>query len=136
MKLMSTAHQEEIAFDIISSTHHPGILGISWLMQHNPVFNWKKKIMMFKQIPPPSPYLPTCKVSNSSPTQILKPSIEPIFVDSIAEELKPTKPMVHKLPPKYNYVWLLWKNTKFSRPCDKLDHKRLGPFKIISKGNQ
>jgi hypothetical protein len=32
-------------------------------------------------------------------------------------------------------VWLLRKNIKTSRPSDKLDHKRLGPFRIIEQVN-
>lgn len=31
------------------------------------------------------------------------------------------------------YVWLLRKNIRTTRPSDKLDYKRLGPFKIIKK---
>jgi hypothetical protein len=33
-------------------------------------------------------------------------------------------------------VWLLRRNIKTKRPCDKLDHRRLGPFSIIEKINQ
>ena len=34
-----------------------------------------------------------------------------------------------------DYVWLLRKNIKTNRPSDKLDYKRLGPFKIIKQIN-
>ena len=32
-------------------------------------------------------------------------------------------------------VWLLRKNIRTSRPCDKLDYKRLGPFRIVKQIN-
>jgi len=33
-------------------------------------------------------------------------------------------------------VWLLSKNIKTARPCKKLDHTKIGPFKIIEKINE
>ena len=41
--------------------------------------------------------------------------------------------------PQYYYpgdqVWLLRRNIQTTRPMDKLDHKRLGPFEIIEQIN-
>ena len=34
-----------------------------------------------------------------------------------------------------DYVWLSKKNIKTTRPCEKLDFKRLGPFKVMSQVN-
>lgn len=34
-----------------------------------------------------------------------------------------------------DYVWLLRRNIKTTRPCDKLDFCRIGPFKILDKRN-
>jgi len=32
-----------------------------------------------------------------------------------------------------NFVWLLRRNIKTTRPSDKLDYRRLGPFKVVSR---
>ena len=40
----------------------------------------------------------------------------------------------HLTPPHFkigDYVWLLRRNIKTSRPSDKLNYRRLGPFKIL-----
>ena len=44
----------------------------------------------------------------------------------------------HRLP--YNFqkgdlVWLLRRHVRTTRPCDKLDHQRLGPFRIAAQIN-
>ena len=44
----------------------------------------------------------------------------------------------HRLPSSFNVgdrVWLLRRHIKTIRPCEKLDHRRLGPFRIIIKIN-
>jgi hypothetical protein len=43
-----------------------------------------------------------------------------------------------KVEPKFQIVervWLLRRNVKTTRPCDKLDYQRLGPFMISHKIN-
>ena len=49
---------------------------------------------------------------------------------------EPTDRRRSATPPEFvpsALVWLNTKNIKMSRPTKKLDHKRLGPFKILSK---
>ena len=44
----------------------------------------------------------------------------------------------HRLPSCFDIgkrVWLLRQHIKTTRPCDKLDYRRLGPFRIIGKIN-
>ena len=44
----------------------------------------------------------------------------------------------HRLPSSFNIgdrVWLLRRHIKTTRPCEKLDYRRLGPFRIIGKIN-
>ena len=44
----------------------------------------------------------------------------------------------HRLPHNFqegDLVWLLRRHVRTTRPCDKLDHQRLGPFKISTKIN-
>jgi hypothetical protein len=50
--------------------------------------------------------------------------------------LRPHTRMVIKFQPKFQVgdrVWLLRRNLKTTRPCDKLDYQRLGPFMISHK---
>ena len=44
----------------------------------------------------------------------------------------------HRLPSSFaigDRVWLLRRHIKTTRPCDKLDYRRLGPFRITGKIN-
>ena len=44
----------------------------------------------------------------------------------------------HRLPSKFNNgdrVWLLRRHIKTTRPCEKLDYRRLGPFRIMGNIN-
>ena len=44
----------------------------------------------------------------------------------------------HRLPSSFNIgdrVWLLRRHIKTTRPCEKLDYRRLGPFRIIGQIN-
>ena len=47
LELIVGSHREEIAFDLISSPRHPIILGLSWLMTHNPVVDWRRHSIDF-----------------------------------------------------------------------------------------
>ncbi len=40
-------HVEKIVFNIISTLHHPVILGLSWLEVHNPIIDWRSKTLTF-----------------------------------------------------------------------------------------
>ena len=42
----------------------------------------------------------------------------------------------HPLLQVGNKVWFLWCNIKTTRPCDKLDYQRIGPFPIQKQINQ
>ena len=41
LELIVGSHRETIAFDLISSPRHPVILGLSWLITHNPIVDWR-----------------------------------------------------------------------------------------------
>lgn len=41
--ISSGNHRESIQFLITQSTHTPVVLGFSWLIQHNPQFNWSHR---------------------------------------------------------------------------------------------
>ena len=45
--LIVGSHRETISFDIIYSPRHPIILGLSWLMTHNPIMDWHKQSIDF-----------------------------------------------------------------------------------------
>jgi hypothetical protein len=40
-------HMEKIVFNIISTPHHPIILGLPWLEAHNPIIDWRSKTLTF-----------------------------------------------------------------------------------------
>ena len=67
MRLRIGKHEEQIAFNIIKSPKYPIILGMSWLVKHNPRVDWLTRTMSFDcqcmheqqpeeaQEPPPTP---------------------------------------------------------------------------------
>ncbi len=40
-------HMEKIVLNIISTPHHPIILGLPWLEAHNPIIDWRSKTLTF-----------------------------------------------------------------------------------------
>jgi hypothetical protein len=40
LKLCISKHTEKIVLNIISTPHHPFILGLPWLEAHNPIIDW------------------------------------------------------------------------------------------------
>jgi len=40
LELCIDKHTEKIVFNIISTPHHPVILGLPWLEVHNPIIDW------------------------------------------------------------------------------------------------
>ena len=46
-------HAEELSFDIITSPHHPVILGLSCLQRHNPDIDWRSRTLRFRGDPAP-----------------------------------------------------------------------------------
>ncbi len=40
LELCIGKHTEKIVLNIISTPHHPIILGLSWLEAHNPIIDW------------------------------------------------------------------------------------------------
>ncbi len=45
---MKGGHHEEIVFDITKGANHAIVLGLPWLTKHNPVMDWKKKVLTFR----------------------------------------------------------------------------------------
>ena len=55
-----------------------------------------------------------------------------------AQQTQKTYADRHRLPSSFaigDRVWLLRRHIKTTRPCDKLDYRRLGPFRITGKVN-
>jgi len=40
-------HTEKIILNIISTPHHPIILGLPWLEVHNPIIDWRSRTLTF-----------------------------------------------------------------------------------------
>ena len=40
-------YEEEICFDVVAGLQHNVILGLPWLMSHNPTINWQQKTVTF-----------------------------------------------------------------------------------------
>ena len=40
-------HYEEISFDILAMARHNVVLGLLWLHQHNPLIDWRRRVLSF-----------------------------------------------------------------------------------------
>ena len=47
LELIMGSHWEMIAFDLIYYHKHPVILGLSWLVMHNPIVDWHRQSLDF-----------------------------------------------------------------------------------------
>ncbi len=47
LKLCIGKHAEKIVLNIISTPHHPVILGLPWLEVHNPIIDWRSRTLTF-----------------------------------------------------------------------------------------
>jgi len=47
LKLCIGKHTEKIVLNIISTPHHPIILGLPWLEAHNPITDWRSRTLTF-----------------------------------------------------------------------------------------
>jgi hypothetical protein len=47
LELRISKHAEKIVLNIISTPHHPVILGLPWLEAHNPIIDWQSRILTF-----------------------------------------------------------------------------------------
>ncbi len=47
LELYIDKHTEKIVLNIISTPHHPVILGLLWLEAHNPIIDWQSRTLTF-----------------------------------------------------------------------------------------
>ncbi len=47
LELCIGEHAKKIVFNIISTLHHPVILGLPWLEMHNPIIDWRSRTLTF-----------------------------------------------------------------------------------------
>jgi hypothetical protein len=47
LELRIGKHVEKIVLNIISTPHHPVILGLPWLEMHNPIIDWRSRTLTF-----------------------------------------------------------------------------------------
>ncbi len=47
LELCIDKHTEKIVLNIISTLHHPIILGLPWLEAHNPIIDWRSRTLTF-----------------------------------------------------------------------------------------
>jgi hypothetical protein len=47
LELCIGKHMEKIVLNIISTPHHPIILGLLWLEAHNPIIDWQSRTLTF-----------------------------------------------------------------------------------------
>ncbi len=48
LELCIGKHTEKIVLNIISTPHHPIILGLPWLEAHNPIIDWRSRTLTFR----------------------------------------------------------------------------------------
>jgi hypothetical protein len=56
-------HKYKIVFNVISSLTNPTIIGLSWLILHNPRMDWKMRSFHFESINETTPKYETCSTS-------------------------------------------------------------------------
>jgi hypothetical protein len=47
LELRNGKHVEKIILNIISTPHHPVILGLPWIKAHNPIIDWRSRTLTF-----------------------------------------------------------------------------------------
>jgi hypothetical protein len=47
LELFISKHTKKIVLNIISTPHHPIILGMPWLEAHNPIIDWRSRTLTF-----------------------------------------------------------------------------------------
>jgi hypothetical protein len=47
LELCIGKHMENFVLSIISTPHHPIILGLPWLKAHNPIIDWRSRTLTF-----------------------------------------------------------------------------------------
>jgi len=47
LELCISKHAKKFIFNIISTLHHPVILGLPWLKAHNPIIDWRSRTLTF-----------------------------------------------------------------------------------------
>ena len=49
LSLVTQRHREDIILDVVEMANHHIVLGMPWLRQHNPVIDWKTRVLRFEQ---------------------------------------------------------------------------------------
>ena len=42
-------HHEEVVLDVTAMASHDIVLGMPWLKKHNPVIDWRRRVLTFEQ---------------------------------------------------------------------------------------
>jgi len=98
LELRIGKHTEKIVLNIISTPHHPIILGLPWLEAHNPIIDWRSKTLTFSAQRCTSQEPQAQKNTLSSPTKNLvvknpkKVGTNSNLVKSILSIILPRKP--------------------------------------------
>ena len=71
LELIMGSHREIITFDLMSSPQHLVILGLAWLVTHNPIVDWRKQSLDFTtQIDKANNNLKVIHDIGASPSQV------------------------------------------------------------------
>ncbi len=63
-------HAEKIVLNIISTPHHPVILGLPWLEAHNPIIDWRSRTLTFRRC--------TCQAPQAQKNTLSSPAKNPV----------------------------------------------------------
>jgi hypothetical protein len=74
LELCIGKHTEKIVLNIISTPHHPIILGLPWLKAHNPIIDWQSRTLTFsaQQCTSQEPHAQKKTLSNPAKNPVVK----------------------------------------------------------------
>jgi hypothetical protein len=122
LKLCLGKHAKKIVLNIISTPHHPVILGLPWLEAHNPIIDWQSRTLTFKRCTSQTPQAQKNTLSNPAKNHVVK---NPKRVETNSSLVKsvlssptvknppvartrpcPVKNLVENPAQKTNHVWI------------------------------
>jgi hypothetical protein len=124
LELCIDKHTEKIVFNIISTPHHPIILGLPWLEAHNPIIDWRSRTLTFSaqrctsqepqaqkntlSSPAKNPVVKNPKRVGTNSSFLKSVMSSPAVKNPLVARTKPcpVKNLVKNLAQKTNLVWI------------------------------
>jgi hypothetical protein len=72
LELYFGKHAKKIVLNIISTPHHPVILGLPWLEAHNPIIDWRSRTLTFRRCTSQAPQAQKNTLSSPAKNPVVK----------------------------------------------------------------